>query len=273
MTLECGWGYIGLYPSIHQIKGWNISSLRWSSRLQAVSIHQSIKSRVETFECFFYFFFLVFVSIHQSIKSRVETRGACGRWRRSSLSLSINPSNQGLKLAKWTGAAIDKSKSLSINPSNQGLKLVNRGKLWVLVCGSLSINPSNQGLKHNVVFDGSNLCAVSIHQSIKSRVETQDSSGLWSGISCLYPSIHQIKGWNDTAGQVAVNSLKCLYPSIHQIKGWNRVTGKAGKWKSPSLYPSIHQIKGWNSTLNHISNNQYLSLSINPSNQGLKLLN
>jgi len=59
---------------------------------------------------------------------------------------------------------------------------------------SLSINPSNQGLKltnFSVEYAGDD---VSIHQSIKSRVET---SGRWQGrapLRSLYPSIHQIKG-------------------------------------------------------------------------------
>ena len=90
----------------------------------------------------------------------------------ASLSLSYNPSNQGLKLDgvikafDFAGVFILQSikprvetlsaatsmpqslSSLSYNPSNQGLKLETYVKLTKQRGMSLSYNPSNQGLKH-----------------------------------------------------------------------------------------------------------------------------
>ncbi len=114
-----------------------------------VSIHQSIKSRVETWFHFSSIILKKMVSIHQSIKSRVETKWHGWRRTKVSMSLSINPSNQGLKhfsqavkpayharlypsihqikgwnLTYWLAMLDSSSVSLSINPSNQGLKLI-----------------------------------------------------------------------------------------------------------------------------------------------------
>jgi len=86
------------------------------------------------------------------------------------------------------------NRSLSINPSNQGLKPANAGVFALALDGSLSINPSNQGLKLNHRIRIRLRHLVSIHQSIKSRVETDiDWPNCRFGGS-LYPSIHQIKG-------------------------------------------------------------------------------
>ncbi len=140
---------------------------------------------------------LASVSIHQSIKSRVETCTALHTSRNALWSLSINPSNQGLKPPSVTLSPVVNMGSLSINPSNQGLKLASRRCTTVYLCPSLSINPSNQGLKLCIVYP------------------------LLTAILGLYPSIHQIKGWNPWTRTAKPFSGNSLYPSIHQIKGWN----------------------------------------------------
>ncbi len=186
---------LGLYPSIHQIKGWNCKNL-------------------------LPFLLLVKVSIHQSIKSRVETWAQCYGWIWGWRSLSINPSNQGLKLID--NEFYEKIPSVSIHQSIKsrvethywaclflsmaGLyPSIHQIKGWnpFLPCPvcwtmqSLSINPSNQGLKLAVFWlPFYEILWVSIHQSIKSRVETEYAVMLYSNEWGLYPSIHQIKGWN-----------------------------------------------------------------------------
>ena len=111
-----------LYPSIHQIKGWNTPASFSPASAAFVSIHQSIKSRVETRKQHTEKLHWRVVSIHQSIKSRVETGRQNASECHQGLSLSINPSNQGLKHELSVSATQFNSESLSINPSNQGLK-------------------------------------------------------------------------------------------------------------------------------------------------------
>jgi len=164
--------------------------------IPGVSIHQSIKSRVETSSLSPYSFQKVWsLSINpsnQGLKLRKSTLAVKGFYR----SLSINPSNQGLKPTK-TSSGLNNSLvsihqsiksrvetnnsvpnfslcflSLSINPSNQGLKLTASGGGHCQGL-SLSINPSNQGLKLQPPFSNMVVFCVSIHQSIKSRVETK----------------------------------------------------------------------------------------------------
>ena len=125
----------------------------------------------------------------------------------------------------WNKTAISASStaltSLSYNPSNQGLKLFSPlsqpGLFWCLyptihqtkgwnmltvACrssspSSLSYNPSNQGLKQvyivNLVLSQP---PVFILQSIKPRVETIIKIQKKLDRICLYPTIHQTKGWN-----------------------------------------------------------------------------
>ena len=150
-----------LYPSIHQIKGWNLLLRRGLRLCSGVSIHQSIKSRVET-----------------------TPQASPGAGKR--LSLSINPSNQGLKRTIPFGTFSAVLSSLSINPSNQGLKLGGSRPRIVHSTLSLSINPSNQGLKLKTI-------------------DKVDKLSLG-----LYPSIHQIKGWNDSLG----SNTSCPFSSL-----------------------------------------------------------
>ncbi len=244
ITLSLSYIRLCLYPSIHQIKGWNQFAMSCGSKSESVSIHQSIKSRVETM-------------LAQS-PCRFPLR-----------SLSINPSNQGLKLSP-IGSLLFRCRSLypsihqikgwnnvfSDNFSSSYFRLypsIHQIKGWNLResmtanngLRSLSINPSNQGLKPAAWRYGDSVTY------------------------CLYPSIHQIKGWNCHESQQD-SDFWCLYPSIHQIKGWNLLGLPLRCIQQNCLYPSIHQIKGWNSDAVDIFIDIIKSLSINPSNQGLK---
>ena len=111
------------------------------------------------------------VFILQSIKPRVET-------------IRRNTSNTRAK------------PSLSYNPSNQGLKHGQCHRFWRCVSVFIlqSIKPRVEtslpciGTKAKL--------RVFILQSIKPRVETRDHGSSCIRQSCLYPTIHQTKGWN-----------------------------------------------------------------------------
>jgi len=133
------------------------------------------------------------VSIHQSIKSRVETRHPSHRIYCPQMSLSINPSNQGLKPSN--SARARRSRRVSIHQSIKSRVETKPPPLPPATQEpSLSINPSNQGLKQRKQHQRAVTLKVSIHQSIKSRVETRDQKQVYSCCQSLYPSIHQIKG-------------------------------------------------------------------------------
>mgnify|MGYP007066365560 CR=1 FL=1 len=210
---------LGLYPTIHQTKGWNLER----------------------------------------------------RWHETSwlVSLSYNPSNQGLKLAEIKELWQMAKESLSYNPSNQGLKrekkdmafeayivfilqsikprvetpipiplppsalrlypTIHQTKGWNLSpyplplhgSSSLSYNPSNQGLKHYSGYIQLDPVTVFILQSIKPRVETGEYNAYTATRNRLYPTIHQTKGWNVRNQAIGMRPHGCLYPTIHQTKGWN----------------------------------------------------
>ena len=258
-----------------------------------VFILQSIKPRVETANTLNLRRRHICVFILQSIKPRVETgEDKINAWRLR-LSLSYNPSNQGLK--PWTGCGWDHPFTVfilqSIKPRVETQVLLLRAavllglyptihqtkgwnhpwpKKFADGWESLSYNPSNQGLKQK-------LCKLWRNKSDR-----------------LYPTIHQTKGWNSRsilsylmqalvfilqsikprvetlALLLDLNQIWCLYPTIHQTKGWNT------KWTAGSLRLStvfiLQSIKPRVETsiiwVNQVP--QPESLSYNPSNQGLK---
>ena len=87
---------------------------------------------------------------------------------------------------------------------------------------------------------------------------------------CLYPTIHQTKGWNctclyGTLSPSPVFILQSIKPRVETNMPLH--PGRCGQ----GLYPTIHQTKGWNLPGLIISITQPgKSLSYNPSNQGLK---
>ena len=109
---------------------------------------------------------------------------------------------------------------------------------------SLSYNPSNQGLKLAIIIGTLTALVVFILQSIKPRVET------WEGharINELFP----------------VFILQSIKPRVETVFWFHQ------RRRPKRLYPTIHQTKGWNRTAS--CQTASLSLSYNPSNQGLKL--
>ncbi len=187
---------MGLYPSIHQIKGWNIvtispESLPPISSLSINPSNQGLKPAVAAVA----FRKAITVSIHQSIKSRVET----SRWQAwIKLYLCLYPSIHQIK--GWntqTGCLRAMRKPVSIHQSIKSRVETSMTRfIHQFLIKSLSINPSNQGLKPGASLFPRLSAGVSIHQSIKSRVETINLILSDLGEPGLYPSIHQIKGWN-----------------------------------------------------------------------------
>ena len=159
------------------------------------------------------------------------------------MSLSINPSNQGLKLDHPTQSFL--ALCVSIHQSIKSRVETTVSLLLVTICPkSLSINPSNQGLKLECAHHLVDTVRVSIHQSIKSRVET-----ILMGVTCRRwhcVSIHQsIKSRVETS-LLYLPAQQSLAVSIHQsIKSRVETCGKIQNDPvQPCLYPSIHQIKG-----------------------------
>ena len=168
-------------------------------------------------------------------------------------------------------------------------------RTWLLrPTSSLSYNPSNQGLKLQYQFHFRHPRFVFILQSIKPRVETYHLIPCRSMVPRLYPTIHQTKGWNIIAdiysliqlrslsynpsnqGLKLVNIMPILPPEIVFILQSIKPRVETANLMDlaeylRSLYPTIHQTKGWNLLVSALSDGIRLSLSYNPSNQGLKL--
>ena len=136
------------------------------------------------------------VFILQSIKPRVETLEKFRKSESIPLSLSYNPSNQGLKPSGLMSLyRLDTSLYPTIHQTKGWNITHNTLLLWAPT--SLSYNPSNQGLKLVVMSPSAGWSEVFILQSIKPRVETPDyMRGQFDLVDCLYPTIHQPKGWN-----------------------------------------------------------------------------
>ena len=236
---------LGLYPSIHQIKGWNTT---WPPDWPLTT----------------------WVSIHQSIKSRVETNLPPSAKHATPRSLSINPSNQGLKLLCKIVCPFG---CICLYPSIHQIKGWNIMRSLEPFWRHFRLYPSIHQIKgwnNHIPSVLPPHSAVSIHQSIKSRVETWTFCISYAIQFSLYPSIHQIKGWNLF---IVPHSRYHSHVSIHQsIKSRVETLFQLAQacW-SCGLYPSIHQIKGWNRSTAIRRPMIWRSLSINPSNQGLKL--
>ena len=142
---------------------------------------------------------------------------------------------------------------------------------WRAIKKSLSYNPSNQGLKliPEIIQELLHFC---LYPTIHQTKGWNWISGAWKSAlpSCLYPTIHQTKGWNLKRCRKLMRCRKCLYPTIHQTKGWNPISGAKYFAVWSSLYPTIHQTKGWNRLCHTRPKKRRKSLSYNPSNQGLK---
>ena len=111
---------------------------------------------------------------------------------------------------------------------------------------------------------------VFILQSIKPRVETLSTFNFQltkRGSLSYNPSNQGLKPKQaiPLLARTAVFILQSIKPRVetflrkHQIPEFIR-----------SLYPTIHQTKGWNYMLRQLERSWILSLSYNPSNQGLK---
>ena len=186
------------------------------------------------------------------------------------MSLSYNPSNQGLKLLigyaqdvpniglyptihqtkGWNFrrciVAFDRQIVFilqSIKPRVEtGLRQPHDRGLWP----SLSYNPSNQGLKLDFQSAGKSPLTVFILQSIKPRVET-DNLLLLKLPKHLVFILQSIKPRVETRLSFGNFAKRCgLYPTIHQTKGWNWDTSLILVRPWSRLYPTIHQTKGWN---------------------------
>ena len=212
--------------------------------MRIVFILQSIKPRVETFMMVIIqmmFIPSLYPTIHQ-------TKGwnlmFIFRLLVNLMSLSYNPSNQGLKLDFMDSMSLDQ---LCLYPTIHQTKGWNR----ITTCPissrimSLSYNPSNQGLKQPPLRSDWLRAGVFILQSIKPRVET-----------IFYPS--------DTKLRLG------LYPTIHQTKGWN-TSPSVMMWSLSRVF-ILQSIKPRVETHFSLPKSPYfrLSLSYNPSNQGLK---
>ena len=210
------------------------------------------------------------VFILQSIKPRVETHGVPPVQEAHALSLSYNPSNQGLKQSYEYALFPGPRVSLSYNPSNQGLKHLSSSgfvraidvfilqsikprvetslvqKQWFISLESLSYNPSNQGLKLLPSFWVDSCISVFILQSIKPRVETYGAAIAICDRSQVF-ILQSIKPRVETlSGRSRAHHPGRLYPTIHQTKGWNCRSILPRLMNASSLYPTIHQTKGWN---------------------------
>ena len=139
---------------------------------------------------------------------------------------------------------------------------------------------------HNVV--------VFILQSIKPRVETHAVPGALHNHHCLYPTIHQTKGWNTNSEERSLRTLASLSynPSNQGLKLPHLAAPASGVDQSLSYNPSNQGLKHFvdscravpfgvfilQSIKPRVETNQrkrslYMnvrSLSYNPSNQGLK---
>ena len=186
------------------------------------------------------------VFILQSIKPRVETlSGQDGAgWR--SASLSYNPSNQGLKLFLMLVLVLS---LMGLYPT------IHQTKGWNAI-------PQSEDNAEGKVF---------ILQSIKPRVETSEIQVGWE---VCFPSLSynpSNQGLKPTLTKDGAYPDYSLYPTIHQTKGWNRRSScvwwtTAEVFILQSIKPRVETVK-----LLSTSGEECLSLSYNPSNQGLKL--
>jgi len=281
-----------LYPSIHQIKGWNNLQRCWSRRsCPALSINPSNQGLKQIYNGANRSTWIG--SIHQSIKSRVETLVEKRSFRICDIALSINPSNQGLKHGshQWSGRIEKLRIYLSIKSRIEtGIPLVK----FDLEKVSASIYPSNQGLKLFPWILDTELDVLRIYLSIKSRIETYHNGMhiVWFTISAsIYPSnqglkldpgftswgphitphlsIHQIKDWNsEYRTNQWFNFQLRIYLSIKSRIETAYLLNHANDPDAPHL--SIHQIKDWNIQKWSLWICDICSASIYPSNQGLK---
>ena len=259
-----------LYPTIHQTKGWNRTQAIHLTLYNQVFILQSIKPRVETIGIIKAqkFAYGLYPTIHQTKGWNCSRKLSLESDKKVFILQSIKPR---VETYSWNHPGIVAFLSLSYNPSNQGLKLVISPFLLLVTFGSLSYNPSNQGLKPDFCrFEFG--FPIRLYPTIHQTKGWNWISGAWKSAlpSCLYPTIHQTKGWNLKRCRKLMRCRKCLYPTIHQTKGWNPISGAKYFAVWSSLYPTIHQTKGWNRLCHTRPKKRRKSLSYNPSNQGLK---
>ena len=141
--------------------------------------------------------------------------------RLGNVSLSYNPSNQGLKHKTLDSRKLNAAKSLSYNPSNQGLKLVDHQfdpKAFE------SLYPTIHQTKG---WNSLTMAAISVPkfvfilQSIKPRVETSDLHTFAGTITRSLSYNPSNQGLKLLYSWIKYSASASLYPTIHQTKGWN----------------------------------------------------
>ena len=122
----------------------------WMLHLSMNPLKQGLKHRLASRNRF-----AALVFIHESIKTRVETTLVHERSHPRTSSLSMNPLKQGLKRPARQDYRPAATGSLSMNPLKQGLKLIScqndRPKLLVFIHESIKTRVETDRQRHRVL--------------------------------------------------------------------------------------------------------------------------